>query len=408
MPDHEQQIQDILEKAETNGRNIVLGENSEIKVGREKIYPMRRGIKPTPSQMRILEDAILNPEKVKGVVTIKDSDKEVAYKVQKGEVVTPWHDKSLTPEQQAIWNEQTKPKEPAQDLKQQYTDLLNKSFKDNGLDTEVSYSEIKEIAKRSPALARNLDAQVLASAKASGMEPARIDNVLSASPTKEASIEAVKSHLEKIRSSSPGYGFKDVMANNQSAITANAKTTIAKVATAQKNLEKLGQKVKDFSLKNWAQTQATSFGAKVEQYVSKQVQGVKDWAVSQYPKMREAVLSPAKKLDDRLMNAASNVKAANGIQSADIEKSAGTILHLATAGQPEKGFSNDKVSISMQGKGISIDAGGKNIYSDGQISKGATTQDKALLAKLPEKAQEMSMKTFQAMSAVKQVAEIER
>jgi hypothetical protein len=414
MKSHEQEIQDILhtafEQGHTNGR-VILMDNPVITVGNRKIHPIRKGLKPTPSQMKVFRDAILDPEKVKGTVSISDG-KEIQYKVKAGEVVTPWRDKTLTAEQQAEWDKNynaTKPQEPEVDLKQKYTDLLNKSFKDNGLETTATYSEMKDIAKRSPSLGRDFDTQVVAAAKTSGIDSKTIDKILTASPLKEASIETVKQHLEKMRTTQPEYGFKEVMNKNKAAIAENAKSLIAKAATAQKNLELLGEKAKSFSLKDWAQTQSKSLMSKTGQFVSKQVENVKNWAFSQYPKIRSAVLDRVKGLDDRMMAAANKAQSVSNAKPQNIEQAAKTILYLANGGQPEKGFSNDKIAISTGAQGISIESHGKPVYANGRITPEATAEDKALLGKLPGKAHEMSIKASQDVSMAKgQMAEVER
>jgi hypothetical protein len=350
----------------------------------------------------------LKPDEVKGIITEGPHFK--AAEALGHNTASPEVLKNLDQELLEVQNDATKFEN---DCKQEYAQLLNDSFRSHGVDIKATYEEISKIVKKDPDLGRSLDAQVLDQAAKLNYDSRKAGFILSNGPLAEFekanNTAQFKTHLDRVRyARSLKSGISNITSRNTQAIQNNAKKTIAMASTAQKNLSRMAQKTKDFSLKQWATTQSKSIQSQVSNFVSKQVESVKDWALKQYPKLRESVVSATKgirDIDNRIMNVAQQRQK---LDPKEIGAAAATVLQLANQQTQQQGnpyFENDKIRIEgTQQNGPQISMKGHEVYSNGKIAAGATLEHLSTLSKLPDKAQEMSIKASQHVMQEKQLA----
>jgi hypothetical protein len=114
-------------------------ENPTIKVGRDKVWPLREGLQPPKGAVEAITTALHKPEALKGTVSISDG-KETVYKVKNGEIVTPWPSK--TAEQTHLFDAIPQPSESvvANEETVKITDQVFSGFKE----FSMSASELTE------------------------------------------------------------------------------------------------------------------------------------------------------------------------------------------------------------------------------------------------------------------------
>jgi hypothetical protein len=355
----------------------------------------------------------LKPDAVKAIITEGPHFK--AAEALGHNTASPEVLKNLDQELLEVQNDATKFEN---DCKQEYAQLLNDSFRSHGVNINATYEEMSKVVKSDPDLGRSLDAQVLAQAAKLNYDSQKAGLILSNGPLAEFekanNTAQFKTHLDRVRyAKTLKSSISKITSNNAQSIQNNAKKTIAMASTAQKNLSRMAQRTKDFSLKQWATAQSKSIRAQVSNFVSTQVESVKDWALKQYPKLRESVVSATKgirDIDNRIMNAAQQRQ---NLDPKEIGVAAATILQLAnqqTQQQENPFFENDKIRIEgTQQNGPQISMKGQEVYSSGKIAAGATPEHLSTLGKLSDKAQEMTIKASQHVMQEKQlVSQLER
>lgn len=402
-------------------------EEASVKVGNAKIYPLREGINPSSKQIQNLTQKLshsidwANGSKgevpPKSVITVFKG-KDPLLKIKNGmiEQQSSQEKESSLLETKQVVETEYKPETSSYDpnwnkseYQDSYTSLLNQSFKEQGADISATYKELQQIATKAPSLAKDFDVQVADMARKQGIDENRVGPILAASPyaqtQRNSNIELVRKHLNEIRNVHKNRNFdvSKYVSKNSFSLNETKERFIDTAKVAQQNLRKISEKTKSFSLKEWASTQAQNINKSLTEYVSKQVQSVKNWAISKYPDIRnvlaqqaEKAINTVKQLDDRMMG----VVARNGLTPERIRHSAEVIV--AHAGKNGV-FSNEKIQIDLTGDNLSINVEGNKVYSGNALLPSVTQKDLDILVKLRQKANEMIIHSATQVSNQRQL-----
>ena len=338
-------------------------QDPKIYVGRERIYPPREGLTPSPKAIATFKQALLSPESVKGSVRIMDGE-QVLFKMAKGQVEVPLSPEQVKaalvfdklPEPSATTVASAEPElpiEPAPVNAQTQTEQENAAARDTYFDLLKQHPEFKdldvttrdELLDRPTAIQQKGDRQVSEMALERGLPREEVDRVMGqGSPyiqkeLEAGSLSAVQGYLtersvdyqqrldaqtatkeaaipeasavapdaarendfpeEATNHAAPVQGFAATMQTQLESAQVTALQAKATLELAQKNLSTFAKAVKHRGFKAWAADQMPILKQKAKEIAIEQGTKVKDWAREQAPIVKEVAIHAATKIGEQ-------------------------------------------------------------------------------------------------------------
>ena len=199
-------------------------ENPKVYVGRERLYPVREGLTPSPRAIAAFEQALSSPESLKSSVKIMDGE-QVVFKSAKGQVEvplkveavpqpvsqvqTPVETVQAQPEPLSVQTAEIEGKTP----QQTYLDLLKQSPEFEGVD--VTYEDLQALSLEAM---KPLDAIVIRSGEQNNLSRDEAESIIgAASPFIEKSVANIQTAAEELVTPKFVSATEQTQAENQAA-----------------------------------------------------------------------------------------------------------------------------------------------------------------------------------------------
>ena len=202
-------------------------QNPKVYVGRERLYPVRAGLTPSPRAIAAFEQALSSPESLKSSVKIMDGE-QVVFKSAKGQVEVPLKvseqvkaalstEKQIPVETAQVEREplnvQTETELQAKTPQETYLDLLKQSPEFAGID--VTYEDLQALSLEAM---KPLDAMVIRSAEQNNLSRDEAETIIgAASPFIEKSVDNIQAATEQLVTPEFVTAAEQTQAENQAA-----------------------------------------------------------------------------------------------------------------------------------------------------------------------------------------------